>query len=289
MTAQKFPRRTLLGTALAAIASPAPYPARAASVTPLHGLCLVRVDLDGRAARLLLDTGAERSVITHGAAIRLGLRRDPWVATTLRGAGGGIERYANVLLRSAEADGNKLGPPGRAAPLSLPVTAAGLAGADGVLGADLLKQCTLDLDMTVPGLTLLPASAVTPGRSDVPLRILRQGLLLAPVRLDGRDLMALLDTGASASMVNRRGLHRLGLAPSQGGPVTTQAIGGAFATHPARFSKFEIGTLHLAAPLFLTTMIESPAYDMVLGMDVLGRQRVILSYAGARLVFPLRA
>src|SRR6185312_14997777 len=61
------------------------------------GLLVASVDVNGKPARFVIDTGAERTIISEAAVHRLGLRRDPWVGTTVRGVGG-VERRANTVL-----------------------------------------------------------------------------------------------------------------------------------------------------------------------------------------------
>lgn len=224
------------------------------------GRCLVPVVLDGRPARLLLDTGAERTIMAAAAVARLGLRRDGWVGTTLRDATGRLERHANVDVAMARAGGVRLsqGLPGGG--LSLPVSSDDLAGADGLLGGDILRHFSVDLDFSRARLMLRPAGDATPGT--VRLQTLRGDLLLAPLRLDGHALTALVDTGASVSLLNARGLYRLGLdaAPSH------------------RFGALQIGALRVPDPILLTLDVAAAGYDLVLGLDVLGRRRFIVSY-----------
>lgn len=270
-------RAALLGSLAGA------YPALAAPQTvriPLYvanNRCILPVTLDGQTARMVLDTGAERSVITRAAVRRLGLKLDPWVDTTLRGAGGMLETHANADVRAASLGGAALYQRPGSPALSLAVT-RDLPGADGLLGGDLLQHVTLDLDFPQATLTLGPARIATA----VPLRRLWPDLLLAQLQLDGCSLTALLDTGATNSLVNARGLHRLGLALA-GHAVPSWALGGAFAVVPHRFTELRIGALTLPNPILATANVPEPAFDMILGMDVLGRQRLILSYTELKL------
>jgi predicted aspartyl protease len=252
------------------------------------GRCLVPVRLDGRAARMILDTGAEMSVVTGAAMARLGLRRDPWVGTTLRGAGGLVERRANVDVDVAQLGGMKLiqHPPGGA--LSLPVTSSDLGGADGLLGGDVLRHYVLDLDIPAARLALHGPESSPPSNGDVKLQSLRGDLLLAPVILDGHALTGLVDTGASVSLINARGLYRLGLVPAlqvHDPAVSMLSVGGESIVRRRQFTSLRIGPLKLAAPNILTQPVPEAAYDLVLGLDVLARQRLLLSYPGLKLQF----
>ena len=277
-------RAALLGGLVSAIGAAAPR-GTAIPIEVINGQCLVPVLLDGRPARLVLDTGSELTMVTRAAVARLGLRPDPWVSTTLRGAGGLLERHANVDIRTALAGTVPLFQRGPGSGLSLPVTSSDLGGADGLLGGDVLQHYTLDLDM--PAARLALGAMHTPAHA-VQLQPLRRVLLLAPVRLDGHSLVALVDTGASASLVNARGLYRLGLAPArlqQDPAAPLMALGGVSAARLHRFAELCIGPLCLAAPIVLTETVPEAAYDLVLGLDVLGRQRLLLSYPGLTLEF----
>jgi len=45
---------------------------------------------------MMLDTGAERMVMSRAGAVRVGLRRDLWVDTPMVGAGGLLKTPPNV-------------------------------------------------------------------------------------------------------------------------------------------------------------------------------------------------
>jgi predicted aspartyl protease len=282
-------RRTAMLGAMAAVAAP---PIRLAPGAPA---CLVPVELDGKQATLLLDTGAERTILSRAAVLRLGLRRDRWVSTTLRGAGGLLDRRANADVRVARAGGAELfsGMPGKM--LSLPVTSAAFPGADGLLGGDLLRHLTVDLDMPRGTLVLRPPPEPAPaGRAEagkaaaVPLQLFERCLPLARVRLDGHELTALIDTGASGTILNARGLYRMGLIgalPEAPPPVTLRGIGGESPATPRRFKELRIGTVAWQSPTLLTETVPEAAFDLILGMDLLRQQRVVLSYPALTLAF----
>jgi predicted aspartyl protease len=280
-------RRALLLGAGAGLAARA-TPFGAVSVDVSGGRCLVPVTLDGRAARLVLDTGAERTLLTDAACVRLGLRRDRWVATTLRGAGGLLERRANVDVASARAGPVALFQLLPEDGLTLPVTSTDLAGADGLLGGDVLRHFVVELDAQRGLLGLHALETEAPAARALPLRSLRGDLLLAPVWLDGHALVALLDTGAATSLINMRGLYRLGVSPAQAQHdprVVIHGLGGAAPAQLHQFGLLRIGQMEVAKPLMLTELVPEPAYDMVLGLDVLEMRRFRLSYPHLSLSF----
>lgn len=124
------------------------------------------------------------------------------------------------------------------------------------------------------------------GRDAIVAKALRRFLLLAPLTLDGRELTALVDTGASISLLNARGMHRMGLSPSDAArdpSVASEAIGGRFAANLHRFGELRLGRRVISGFSMALLATAEPAFDLVLGMDVLGRSAFRLSYAAARL------
>ncbi len=261
------------GTGGAKAATPAPF--------------VVTVSLNGQPARVLLDTGAERSVLTRAAVTKYGLPLDEWVGSAMRGAGGRIDEHRNAVVRTLSLNGVALFQRIPGQNLSLPVAALDLGEIAGLLGGDMLRHHMLDIDVAMRTLVLGPVDAPM-GHDSVSLQRLRQSLLLAPLRLDGHDLVGLVDTGASVSLINARGLHKLGLTPAQVARdqvVSSLGIGGAFTARRHRFGALQLGSLVVPNPDLLTLDRPEPAFDLVLGMDVLGLRRFRLSYGSATLAF----
>src|SRR5215472_779949 len=65
----------------------------------VNGDMLVTVQVNDAPAPFILDTGAERTLMSEEAVRRLNLERDSWVASAIRGLGG-IEERPNALPRS---------------------------------------------------------------------------------------------------------------------------------------------------------------------------------------------
>ncbi len=271
------------------------------AVTLVRGLPLVEAAVDGKPATFVLDTGAERTVLADTAVRELGLPRDKWVGSTIGGVGGVFERSANATLRSFELGGvalrrRSVNPVLSLAVAPLPLDALGGRRVSGLLGADYLSAYDLDLDLRGGVLALVATRGCEaepipwePAHGVVPLARPRRFTVLAPVRLDGRVLQAQLDTGASLSVVSKRGMARLGIGSDQAAPDaigTGRGVGrGALALRLHRFTMVGIGpvethdvTLALAAP------VNGYPFDMLLGTDLLSRQRLFISYATNRLL-----
>lgn len=260
---------------------------------------LVELAVNGRPATFLLDTGAERTVFADMAVRELDIARDTWVSSSVRGVGGVIEMTANAVPRSFTLGGVALRRRGVNPTLSfvvapLPWHELGGRTISGLLGADYLSTFDLDLDLSRRRLTLYDTADCAhapipwgPANVSIALRRPRPYVLLAPVAIDGRTLLAQIDTGASVSLVSRKGAARLGIAPEmQGPPQSARGIGPQ--ALPLRSRVFETVQLGPATYRDMMLVFGAPAggfaFDMLLGMDLLRGQHVFISYATDRLL-----
>jgi len=259
------------------------------------GVPLVPLTVDGHPASFILDTGAQRSLVTSDAAGRLGLVRDEWVATTMRGVGG-VERNRNADPRSLELGGAALRRRTMAHDNTLAVGTIPrdmIAGRriDGLLGRDLLSVFDLDLDVPARRLALYQVEGCagrflpwTVGYSAVPVRNPAESALVVPVELDGHPLQALLDTGAGSTLLAAPGIAKLGLEPVDFTSDTASAISGlgprTVAARRHRFARLRVGSETVRQPWIWVAPIRLyPITDMLLGADWLTARRVWISYA----------
>ncbi len=160
----------------------------------VNNYALVELTVNGRPATFLLDTGAERTLFADTAVRELGLARDEWVSSSIRGIGGVIERTANVVLRSFEIGAvplrrRSVNPVLSFVVAPLPWHEIGGRTISGLLGADYLLVFDLDLDLPGGNLTLYDTSgcAREPGpwepiNSSLSLERPRSYVILAPCR-----------------------------------------------------------------------------------------------------------
>jgi len=269
--------------------------------TLVHGRLTVPLTVNGTAATFVLDTGAERSLVTPQAVQRLDLALDQWVATTMRGVGGVVE-HANADPRSIMLGGLALRRATLAHDISLTVGALPAMGADttvdGLLGRDFLSAYDLMLDMTARRLALYevhgcggrflpwpsPYQAVT---ATTPM----QHAMVLPIALNGVRLTALLDTGASSSLVTLPGMIRLGLTPrelAQDPGAEVRGVGRqAPEMHRHRFASLSVGGETIRQPLVWVAPVRVlPIVDALLGADWLDAQRrVWISFATSQVLF----
>jgi hypothetical protein len=259
------------------------------------GTITLPVEVNGFTATFILDTGAQRSVVTAAAVQRLGLARDQWVGTTMGGIGG-IDRRPNADPHSLSLGGvplvrRTLSHDTSLTVAVLPSTTAGDQTIDGLLGRDFLSLFDLDLDVPARRVTLYQVRECTgrflPWSGDyaaIPITIPAGQAIVVPVTLDGRPLRALLDSGASYSLLGAPGIYKLGLDPATLSADPSDHIGGLgphiVTVHRHRFGSLRVGNQSVASPLLWVEPIRlSPIVDMLLGADWLAGRRVWISFA----------
>lgn len=263
------------------------------------GVPVVTVQVNGVPQPFVLDTGAQRSLITEAGVQRAGVRLDEWASTTVKGISG-YERHRNADPASLTLGGIALRRRTLAADATLavgPLPHRALAGqaVAGLLGADFLAAFDLDLDLPRRRLALyrvggcggrfLPWPA---GYDAIAARQPIRDLLILPVALDGVALRAEIDTGSSVSLLTASGIARMrldaqALARDPGGAVS--GIGRfAVLMHRHRFGTLMVGQDRIAAPAIWAAPVHVlPIIDLLLGGDWLRRRRVWFSYATSQI------
>lgn len=267
-------------------------------------LVLVPVGIEGQTARLVVDTGAERTLLTTDAVSRLHLYPDMEHGTRSWGVGGPTAHF------DAKVDSFEL------AGIELPVRSVSVGdlnvtplqgGADGVLGTNVLRWFTVDLDAPDGRMTLYRGEpcwlkappwpeAATPLEG---VRVNRYGVeyphrLLLPIELDGVKAMALLDTGSQSSAVTLALVDRLGISEkalrsdpavllSGAGPDTVSAplhrfhslrVGAWVAADPV------LPVLDLPQELDQQPVVADRLWQGLIGQDFLHGHRLWFSLAG---------
>jgi predicted aspartyl protease len=284
----------LIGLLLGAVPAAAQIHCAAAplSAVPLlaqSGRLMIAVKINDQPALFALDTGTATSVMSMKLIERLGLR------TTSLGALGGWDIGGKRAARMVSSAKVTLGhhTSGRtwwrylAADLSI----------DGLLGMDLLQDFDVDLDFAAGQMRLFapgacdgvaPAAiAVAMMRENWPSRI------RIPVRLDGRQYQAVVDTGASRSyFAASTARQEFGLDIAQMKPGRARgAYGGEISVAPHDFRALEIGGVTFSGPR-LSLAAPDEGFDgapILLGMEQLRHLRLFVSKNSRRLyVAPAR-
>ena len=266
---------------------------------PKGRLFAVPTTINGHTLDMVLDTGAAKSMLVDASVRRFGIRKDGGTYTVLVGLHGGSPR-ADANIDSISLGGT---------PLSLDrmsVNSFNASGIDGVLGLDVLRKFDLDIDAPQRSLALyrirrcdaadLPwseAAVSIAGTSSM------GSWMEMPIDIDGVRGRAVIDTGASYTMIMPRMMRRLGLTEQQlanDRTLTQHVIAGEDST--ARFHHF--GTIRLGPILahnvsILVLAKDPPALgggrrfsDAVIGQDVLRNRRIWFSFSTGRLYFSRR-
>ena len=247
--------------------------------------------LDGHAATLLVDTGAETTTLTPQAAAPLHLRPDPTRQRTLAGITGNV-RSASLTLPELALGGTVVATAQSVSIGDLP----SLDGLDppvaGLLGADVLAKFEVELDLPASRMTLYapsPCAGYKPWAQavSVPFQRSRSGLAFLDAEVDGRAVRALLDTGARTSLMTRETALTLGVTPSMLAADQTRTgvgVGGGSAT----FRRHRFATLGVPGALDRNVAVNVadlhlPGAEMLLGADYLGPRHIWISYATGRL------
>ena len=267
-------------------------------------LVFVTVQLDGHPAQLVVDTGADRTVLSPEAVKQLGLSPDFSHGTRTWGVGGPTAHF-DAHVNSFEFAGMAL-PMHRVAVGDLSIAPLG-GGVDGVLGTDVLHWFDVDLDTPHAQMTLYRGEPCwlkappwnEPSVAVAGVRGLRSGLqvphtLLMPIEVDGIRTLALLDTGSQTSAVMQPLADQAGvtIAMLRADPVVI--IGGAGPDSVPvplhRFNTLRIGNWVakdpvlpvLDLPLGVTehTFHAQPLWHGLVGEDFLFGHRIWMSFAG---------
>ena len=268
-----------------------------ATVATLRNAPIITLSANGVPVTVVIDTGAETTILTPAVAQRIGAQR-PQIEfqRQLRGIGG-ILPTTEVELRSFTVGGVPI--PWRRVRVA-PVNVANVFSGplDGVLGADSLSSFDVDLDLPGHRMALYekqtcpvarpawtePYARIGVGRS-------RGDHLFFPVQLDGRRTDAFVDTGSQFTVLSTRAALALGVSAAVLARDRVATVHGAaaeqLAAHVHRFSQLEIGTETIRNPEIIVTDVRLIDADLVLGIDFLRPRRIWLSY-GSQQIFIMR-
>lgn len=245
--------------------------------------------------RFIVDTGANRSVVSQNLAERLGLPTiGEGVVHSVHGA-----TPAPLVAVDTLRYGN-LPVPGSQMPM---LQGAMLAGEQGLLGVDGMQDRRLRLDFEEQCIEIVPANRARPlGRAWTRLRgELRFGnLVVVQGRIDGMRVNVLIDTGSNVSLGNHM-LHRM-LAERSRYARNSEGFGRAYtAGDPVVLDtaiivpELDIGELNMTDLLLfvgdfhvfsLWGLDQEPT--VLVGMDVLSQTRAMaIDYRRATVYFRL--
>ncbi|HYZ23717.1 MAG TPA: aspartyl protease family protein, partial [Rhodopila sp.] len=260
-------------------------------------LLTVPAGINGHWVRLVVDTGAERSVVSKALAERLRLEPDRRYTTSSLGVGG-MTTAADVRLDGLVLGGVRF-PIGRMAVGGFHLHTAGGLDADGLLGADVLLGFDMDIDVPGGRLTLYRARHCADQRPPWadPVEItgasVRRDRLLLPVELDGIAGQAFLDTGAQRNVIGGDLARRLGLterAMAADQLVRQRGVGPReVIAHLHRFALLRVGPVAQAAPEITVLSADAGFGDALVGEEFLQGRRAWISFRNRRVFVTRRS
>lgn len=268
--------------------------AQAASRTDRTGRVVAPVTVNGRGPfRFIIDTGANRSVLSRQLADELGLA--PFDEADVHTVHGVVSaplvqvealRFGDLTLSSAPA----------------PLLEGGvLAGEQGLLGVDGMRGRTLRMDFERRCVEIAPSRPILRGPWTTIRGEMRFGhLLLVHGTIQGLRVNIMLDTGSNFSLANvalRDALRAQAIGrPYNGDPVVVYTAGDPVALdHAVLVPRMDMGDLRVTDVIAfvgdfhifsLWGLDQEPT--LLIGMDVLSQSRAIaLDYQRANVHFRL--
>lgn len=250
----------------------------------------IPVSLKGHPLNMLVDTGAEISVLTPQTAQALNIPDD--FSITAAGAGVNGTVHAAVTVSQSLTFGRVS--MGRAAFLVAGLGNAGRPGdvpVDGLIGNDILQQFAIALDFPDHEMTLmLPGNCAEivppwPGRfSIMPFSRAPDSSPVIPIAIDGQVFNVVVDSGADTTFISAAALSGAGVLPEKGAPslqAHSYGLGGLSAEESRQvFATMTVGGETFAHPLIMTgesKLLAKLNADGLLGEDYLRHRKVFIN------------
>jgi predicted aspartyl protease len=162
-----------------------------------------------------------------------------------------------------------------------------LFGADGTLAPDILRDYDVEIDLAQDRFSLMPPGQCVPddGAMAIAIEVTRGGHVRFPVKIDGKTIMATLDTGTMTSLVSIKSAVRLGVYPNSSG-LRLARSSGSYRIYDYPFQSLEIGGVKMDNPninIAGDRFIPGPADDLILGINALRRMRLTIAYGQKKL------
>jgi len=245
------------------------------------GRIKIPVTLEGHPLSFLVDTGGVSTTIKWELARDLGLP----VKQSLRkltGAGGSVLNFAITGENFSIGDLRVRNRP-------IYVETRPLADADGTLAPDILRNYDVDIDFAQGSLSLVSpdgcAGANQAGSAVIAMDVAQNGHVRFPVKIDGKTIMATLDTGSTISLINMQAAASLGIYPASA-QLSLMHDSGQYRLYAYPFQALEIGGVSVKNPriaIASDSFFPGLGGDLVLGMDALRQMHLTIAYGEQRL------
>lgn len=256
-------------------------------MTLQEGQIVVDAAIADHPLRLIVDTGGT-TLLRESVAKAIGLKPDLLQNSQYASVFGGVR-----IHRYAVASDFGLGPlrSGHVSILLMPDSARQDWEADGLLGANVLRTYDVDFDFARAKLNLfLPHRC--PGRAaywapddrtvaKVPVEI-SESHIRVPVQIDGKQVSAILDTGAAVTVMDQETyMPVFGLTPQSPGVEEYRVAGDAKPRYVYTFKALTFGgvLVNKARVRFISQDYSNHRdYNMLLGTNILRLLHVYIAY-----------
>jgi predicted aspartyl protease len=256
--------------------------------------------LNGKNVQMMVDTGAQKTMLTRAEAERQDLPK-VLQTTFTSGIGGGASMYSvrvsDIVIGPAEA---------RYVRLAV-IDSLGFSSFGAVVGADFLLQSDLEIAFADQQLKFFQGDGCDawkekwlaywdPGAGRIPVHAGKNGdrRPVFEVLLNGQKVRAMIDTGAALSLLDLRAAARAGITPQSPGVIAAGRMGGfghdKVPQWKAPFASFSIGDETITGPQvriadMFGNATNPQAPEMLLGRDFLMVHRVLLAPSQDSLYF----
>ena len=225
--------------------------------------------------QLVVDTGAELTLLTAATVKSLLLARSQLTVSELIGVGGAVSNadvYADLQLGTAD--------------FQRRFVVADLPGMSGLIGGDLLSHYDVEIDLSGRHVRLWKASTCSANdlpwsglRAAVPVHVTWGDRLIVTVTLNGKQVDALLDTGSAISLLQTEAAREIGATTVSADPeVPVHGVAGStILVRLHRFGSMRIGDDQIDGPEIGVGDSQLISPEMIIGRDYL-RRRIWISY-----------
>jgi len=255
---------------------------------------LADVGINGRAVRFTVDSGAFFSTISPGTAQELGLALEP-SPVQLRGIGGAAGRTYVTHVKSLDLAGIPLHD------IEFIVGGSEMGGG-GLLGQNVLGIGDVEYDLGHGAIRLMRSKGCSANNNlaywagqqpvsdlQIDYRDAAHPHTIGTILLNGVNVRAVFDTGASTSMLSLNAAKRAGITPSSPGVVPSGAARGlgrsVVETWLAPIASVKIGTEEVRNVKIRMGAINLSEADAIIGADFFLSHRVYVSNALRRMYF----
>jgi predicted aspartyl protease len=271
--------------------------AESAPECPLTRLATVKTDTlpDGRikipvtvedhSLSFMVDTGGTNTTIKWEQAKQLGLA----VKQTPQKLVGVAGSMLNFYITGDNFSVGEL----HVKDLPIYIEARALANADGTFASDMLKGYDVDFDFGHDSLSLIsqdhcPGQVVTwttTGFIVIPMDVAQNGHVRFPVKIDGKDIMAILDTGSAISLISMKAAVELGIDP-KAPELTLIRDTGQYQIYAYPFQSLDFGRVSVKNPhiaIASDSFTKGLGGDLVLGIEALRQMHLYIAYGEKKL------